>query len=443
MTLIRVEPEVLDTVARSLIDSADEVERCGRKLLSVAASAPSYDGQYGPWLEAMAAEDEHDARLLAEEIRQHADDLLGLAGAFRDADALFALGHPGWATAIQRMVEAGYRPSGLAADWYHTTGHPPQISQEEWDQLSEQEKQAMLQGVWDPQWLWANPAALAFVLTDTREGREYLEKTALPQLSNSPTGRAVVEALLEHAPVAVVMMPQVLHDPQRWLRDGGLQNWLRDHGLDLAADWLVHSDIQATEEWIADLLEQRDVHGINANLQPAFTNIIMLDPSQPGYIFAHEAVHLLARASGVDPATAAGEWELRWERPWPGDHWWRILGDELQPHQVRPGYSLQMEREAMIVDTTIQLELMDPTQPNAQIQIDKLTRRLRTLAGYDANAAFDMIKTSHSPYYDDFPPGNDPPRHWRADLLALGLGPEVIEAIDDSVQSPPPPRPPH
>ena len=374
MTVISVAPEELETVARSMLESADEVEHCGRELLGVAAAAPSYDGQYAPWLEVMATEDDHDTRLLAEEMRVHANELLGIAGAFRDADLLDALGHGGWAVAIRRIVDAGHDPTGLTADWLGRLGRPPGINPHEWNLLTPEEKQPILEGAWNSAWLWANPASLAAALTNDREGQEYLERTALPQLSNSPTGRAVVEALLEHAPVKMVFLPGPVRD---------ISEWVRAHtGSGLA------------------------------NLQLFGRLVIMYDPSQPGHIFAHEAVHLLARQAGVEP--------------------WSILGD-----RERPGFSLQMEREAMIVDHTIQIET-----PPRRFGVQELRSQLRTLAGDDASAAFQLIKRLYAPHYDSFPPGYEPPRHWRADLLALGLGPEVIQAIEDEGQFPPPPPPP-
>ena len=371
MTVIYVAPEELEAVARSMSEAADEVEHCGRELMRVAVDAPSYEGQYGPWLEAMAVADDHDTRLMAEEIRERAHNLLSTAGAFRDADALDALGYVAWAATVRRLVEADYDSTGLVADWLRGPGRPPQIALNEWNLLTEDERRAILEGAWNSQWLWAHPAALAAVLTNDREGRDYLEQTALPQLSNSPSGRAVIEALLEHAPVKMLIIPEFARDISEWVQ--------------------AHTG-----------------YGL-PNLQLFGRFVIMYSPSQPGYIFAHEAVHLLARQSGVDP--------------------WSVAGGG-----GRPGFSLEMEREAYIVDHTIRLEA---PHANEILTPDELRSRLRILAGYDNNAAFEMVKSIGRGDYDWFPPGNEPPRYWRADLRALGLPSGVIQAIEDAAQFPP------
>lgn len=404
MTVIYVAPEELEAVARSMSEAADEVEHCGRELMRVAADAPSYEGQYGPWLEGMAVADDHDTRLMAEEIRERAHNLLSTAGAFRDADALDALGYVAWAATVRRLVEADYDPTGLVADWLRGPGRPPQIALKEWNLLTEEERQAILEGAWDSQWLWAHPAALAAVLTSDREGQEYLEQTALPQLSNSPTGRAVIEALLEHAPVRVIIAPEVVEDPQTWLRDRNLE-WL--------GDWLKQAGKELDNLFGTRLFGAVSGSGLDASLQPASRNIIMISENEPGHVFAHEAVHMLARVSGVDPLTIAGA---------------------FGPEGHQPGFSLAMEREAYVVEWTIRLEAPHPSD-----DVDELRVQLRKLAGYDTNAAFEVVKGIGGGQYDWFPIGNDPPRHWRADLLALGLGSQVVEAIEDAAQFPPPP----
>ena len=300
MTVIYVAPEELEAVARSMSEAADEVEHCGRELMRVAADAPSYEGQYGPWLEGMAVADDHDTRLMAEEIRERAAHLLQTAGAFRDADALDLLGYGAWATTLRRVVDADHDPTGLVAGWLREFGRPPQIPLNEWNLLTEDERRAILEGAWNSQWLWAYPAALAAVLTNDQEGREYLEQTALPQLSNSPSGRAVIEALLEHAPVRVIIAPDVVEDPQSWLRDHNLE-WLGD----LLKQAGKEVDTQLERLFGIKGLEGLLANGLGASLQPASRNIIMISESEAGHVFAHEAVHLLARVSGVDPLTIA------------------------------------------------------------------------------------------------------------------------------------------
>jgi len=210
------------------------------------------------------------------------------------------------------------------------------------------------------------------VLTDDREGQEYLEQTALPQLSNSPTGRAVIEALLEHAPVKMLIIPEFARD---------ISEWVQTHtGKGLP------------------------------NLQPFGRLVIMYSPSQPGHIFAHEAIHLMARQTGVDP--------------------WSIAGGS-----GRPGFSLQMEREAMIVESTIKFEL--ETRATERQLISEDIRVLTNLQ--DHQAAFAKVDELGGQVYGWFPEGNTPVRDWRADLLDLGLGQETIVAIVEAAWSGPRP----
>ena len=199
-------------------------------------------------------------------------------------------------------------------------------------------------------WLWSHPEALAAVLTDNPAGRDYLAKK-LPDLINSPTGCAVIEALLAHGQINVGFFP----------------GWP------------------------------------NASIQPWTGTIFMADNTQPAHVFAHEAVHYLARVTGVDPLSIAGDFEL-----------WRY----------RPGFSLQMEREAYILEKTIQFELASGGEKK------RLANEIRTLIALDdTEAAFAMVQQYGGGAYDWYPTNNKPVRDWRVDLQQMGFGAEVLQAI--------------
>ena len=61
----------------------------------------------------------------------------------------------------------------------------------------------------------------------------------------------------------------------------------------------------------------------------------------------------------------------------------------------RLGFSLQVEREAMIVDRTIRIEAPDPRE---SLSPRPLAPEYRKLPSYGAIAARDMIKRLYTPY---------------------------------------------
>ncbi|HKZ55300.1 MAG TPA: hypothetical protein VJ123_07460, partial [Anaerolineales bacterium] len=69
-------------------------------------------------------------------------------------------------------------------------------------------------------WLWSHPDVLAAALTDNSRGQAYLGGI-LPHLQPSPTGRAVVEALLAHGKVNVDILP-----PELRALNGSVQPWV-------------------------------------------------------------------------------------------------------------------------------------------------------------------------------------------------------------------------
>jgi hypothetical protein len=158
-----------------LIMNGEDLIGWGSQLLRSASNARSYDGQYAPWVQAMADQADHDLRILSEEV-----DELGLwtahvATGFEEADAAEARGFGEWAALIRSMVEQGLDPVGLMPVWARTLGRPPWIDQADWRDMSWEQRQQIIreyQQAWmeqqaridrlttppwerDERWLWA------------------------------------------------------------------------------------------------------------------------------------------------------------------------------------------------------------------------------------------------------------------------------------------------
>jgi len=254
-------------------------------------------------------------------------------------------------------------------------------------------------------WLWSHPDVLAAALTDNPRGQAYLGGI-LPDLQPSPTGRAVVEALLAHGKVNVDILPP-------------------------------------------------ELRALNGSVQPWVPSIYIYDMNQPETTFAHEALHLLQRLSGVDPRNIAGEVVVQVRVPGrdPAKFW----GDELGV-RYRPGFSLAMEREAYAIDLTIQFELAEvairvaPNDPNLQKKVNDRSDEVRRLTMQGPAAAFREVlaqgRPNHAPtgasIYDPFAEGNNPPRDWRQDLARMRLA-AVVPHVERAAQHAAPPgakRPP-
>jgi hypothetical protein len=152
MTKIHVDTEELNTVARDMLAIADELDGCGRDLLRAAAGAPSYDGQYGPWLAGLASESDHDLRLQSRWFRDNGQWLLRTATAFAEADMAEKSGYAAWAAVMREMVEQGLDPMELMPDWLRRLQRPPWISAEMWAALPPGERAETLRGLQE-QWL--------------------------------------------------------------------------------------------------------------------------------------------------------------------------------------------------------------------------------------------------------------------------------------------------
>jgi len=86
MTFIRVDPPLLRQSARELAERADQLRRLGDQVWQVAADAPSYDGQFGPRVRALAEEGRAQLHAQAQRLGALSDKLLARAEAFEAAD---------------------------------------------------------------------------------------------------------------------------------------------------------------------------------------------------------------------------------------------------------------------------------------------------------------------------------------------------------------------
>jgi len=77
----------------------------------------------------------------------------------------------------------------------------------------------------------------------------------------------------------------------------------------------------------------RYTSGLDASVQPWVPSIYMYNDTQPGTAFAHEALHLLQRLSGVDPRSIAGDVVVQFRVPGrdPAKFWGDAFGVRYRP----------------------------------------------------------------------------------------------------------------
>jgi hypothetical protein len=187
MTKIVVDIEALWRMVDKLSLTAEDMGEWGKYLLRSTSDARSYDGQYAPWVQAMAGEADHDIRASADEVNQLGRELRRVTQAFEDAEQAESVGDFAWALIMREMVERGEIPRGDWFEWREKIRKPPWISPEVWDLLSPEEKRelvlearkaydaqneriaSMRTPPWekDPNWLW-NIIGIDPLLLDSR-----------------------------------------------------------------------------------------------------------------------------------------------------------------------------------------------------------------------------------------------------------------------------------
>ncbi len=87
MAIIRVDPDILKSQSTVLSTISGEVSISGKLAQGAAASAPSYDGQFGPKVQAIGAEAITRANGLSFRLGDHSGSLFNRASAFEIADS--------------------------------------------------------------------------------------------------------------------------------------------------------------------------------------------------------------------------------------------------------------------------------------------------------------------------------------------------------------------
>jgi uncharacterized protein YukE len=129
--LIRVEPEELRLAAGELQESARQLREVGRDLVSVARTAPSYDGQFGPAVRAAADSLRAEACQLASWLDELGGSLEAKAQAFQEADEVAVAGLTATGAQLRALVDEG-TALPLMPIWLRRGRCPPWIAEEEW-----------------------------------------------------------------------------------------------------------------------------------------------------------------------------------------------------------------------------------------------------------------------------------------------------------------------
>lgn len=140
MTKIVVDVEALRRMVDWLSASGEDMSLWGKSLLNATSDARSYDGQYAPWVQALADEANHDINAYIHEVKNLSRRLEKIAKAFEDADQAELAGDFAWALIMREMVERGEIPTGDWFQWRQTISRPPWISPAVWRRLNREER---------------------------------------------------------------------------------------------------------------------------------------------------------------------------------------------------------------------------------------------------------------------------------------------------------------
>jgi len=140
---IRVDPPKLGFFAKDLRRIALECRTGGDHLLAQTSGALSYDGQYAPWIQAIAGEADHRLRLFGDKLDSLADLLDRIAWAFENADSLDEREMHFWAGEYRALIDAGF--DGSTFPWWLIRGQkPPWMSDSVWKHMLPEDRDAYL-----------------------------------------------------------------------------------------------------------------------------------------------------------------------------------------------------------------------------------------------------------------------------------------------------------
>jgi len=105
MSYIRVDPPSLRERANDLEQYAEQVRRLADQVVASAEGAPSFEGQFGPKVRALAAQAHAELSRRAADIHERAEQLGAIAARFEQADLESVAGMERLATSMQRWAE--------------------------------------------------------------------------------------------------------------------------------------------------------------------------------------------------------------------------------------------------------------------------------------------------------------------------------------------------
>ena len=114
MTFIRVDPPSLSEKARELEQYADQIRRLADRVVASAEGAPSFDGQFGPKVRALAGQAHAELSRRAVTLQDRAEQLAAIAARFEQADLESVAGMDRLAASMQSWVE---RSGATLAGW--------------------------------------------------------------------------------------------------------------------------------------------------------------------------------------------------------------------------------------------------------------------------------------------------------------------------------------
>ena len=126
MAIIRVEPSSLSEASEKLHEAANHARGLGHEVALAAASAPSYDGQFAPQVESMAAEIETRMSAISDRLSALSAALAVKANEFEAADLQSQQGVAGLQFRFQDWLKqaASLRPLAAFAEWVGLYGSP-------------------------------------------------------------------------------------------------------------------------------------------------------------------------------------------------------------------------------------------------------------------------------------------------------------------------------
>ena len=155
MTKIRVDPPLLREQAKVLEQHAEEMHQLAHQVLSSAESVPSYDGQFGPKVRALAAQAQAELSRRSADIHERAEQLGAIAARFEQADLESVAGMERLAVTMQSWLErsgatlAGWVRSPSGQSFFQRLSSLASVAD-----VSEQPWWAPIVLGWQSSWLW-------------------------------------------------------------------------------------------------------------------------------------------------------------------------------------------------------------------------------------------------------------------------------------------------